>query len=258
MVAKRYTTLSSVIFVVLLVLLMYFVSKSGCFQRAVAETGADHYAERTDPQSFLKMPFNALVNSGYVVVGLFWLSHASQFKLYLDFCTCFASLAVLYGPIQFLRIVTQERHFALLDQWVTLPFFALAACWGFTVRFQLRRSVVAMLMLISVLSYIAHELFMYGFEIVLALHIAFAVSGAALLLHQCGYNQFATRSFLLALLSCSGFVVLKLLDHTLVAYWPFHMLTGHFWSKICDFMQIHYVLQFFKQIATTDKASKIS
>ena len=49
------------------------------------------------------------------------------------------------------------------------------------------------------------------------------------------------------LLSCLMFVVPKLLDHYLAEQFPslFGTLTGHFWSKIGDFMQIHYAQIFF-------------
>lgn len=43
------------------------------FDRSLVSTGQSEYAEPLDSSSFLKMPFNALVNIGYVVVGVYWL-----------------------------------------------------------------------------------------------------------------------------------------------------------------------------------------
>ena len=48
------------------------------------------------------------------------------------------------------------------------------------------------------------------------------------------------RHLLLALVSCSGFVGLKLLDHWLARYALFQCVTGHFWSKVCDVLQFHF------------------
>ena len=43
------------------------------FERAKVELGVEHYAEKGDPSTFLKMPANASVNLGYVLVGIYWL-----------------------------------------------------------------------------------------------------------------------------------------------------------------------------------------
>src|SRR5437870_4296900 len=97
--------------------------------RIAVELGPAAYAEPYDADTLLKMPANALVNGLYVVVGLAWLArtrgpaHATLRPLRARF-DAFALMAIAYGALQFTRIVTQDRLFAVLDQWATFPFFA--------------------------------------------------------------------------------------------------------------------------------------
>ena len=50
------------------------------FERAKVELGFEHYAEKADPTTFLKMPANAGINFGYTVVGLYWLWRVKKQK----------------------------------------------------------------------------------------------------------------------------------------------------------------------------------
>ena len=43
------------------------------FERVNVELGLEHYAEKGDPSTFLKMPANAAVNLGYVLLGIYLL-----------------------------------------------------------------------------------------------------------------------------------------------------------------------------------------
>ena len=103
------------------------------FERANVELGFQHYAEKADPNTFLKMPANACINLGYGLVGLYWLWKVNRRKKKLRdkafFYYVFAWMSMFYGLVQFGRIVTQTRLFAILDQWLTLPFFAWIVCW---------------------------------------------------------------------------------------------------------------------------------
>src|SRR5690348_10028962 len=100
------------------------------FSNIPIECGGEHYAEPYDSNSHLKMPMNALVNIGYILVGFSWL-HFSYKRLKRDnhLFIMFSLLAMIYGPIQYLRITQQSRLYGILDQWITLPFFAFFTSW---------------------------------------------------------------------------------------------------------------------------------
>ena len=221
------------------------------FERAKVELGFEHYAEKADPSTFLKMPANASINLGYFVVGLCWLWRVRKLKKNLKdqafFYYMFSWMSVFYGFVQFGRIVTQTRLFAVMDQWCTLPFFAWIVCWNeFVYRSYWQTSRYLIIMRISVLSYFAVFFHDLAYEVVLGFHILAAVVYS--LRTQCKSGLGTEKSWLsftLALISCAGFVCLKLADHYLARYSLFQIFTGHFWSKVCDIAQIHFAADFF-------------
>ncbi|XP_062334418.1 transmembrane protein 187 [Osmerus eperlanus] len=217
----------------------------GVFDRVLVDISYDHYAEKTVDflPSFLAMPFNSLINVGYIYMGLYWLFQRTKDKgdtdtsLYVK--DVFAFMAIFYAPVQWVRLATLGRVPAVLDQWFTLPIFAWVPVWCHFIEHGWRPRIAATVELCSIFSYaiaLAHDL---GFEVALACHVAFALyKGAGVHLK---YGDSLSRWYLgLASLSCCGFVILKLLDHTLAQYRPFQHLTGHFWSKVCDILQFHY------------------
>lgn len=224
------------------------------FERAKVELGLEHYAEKGDPSTFLKMPANASVNLGYVLVGIYWLWKTRQLQKKLKdqvfFYYMFSWMSVFYGFVQFGRIVTQKRSFAVLDQWFTLPFFAWIVCWNeFVYRGHWKTGRYLSIMRISVFSYFAVLLHDQGFEAVLGLHILAALAYSLRTQWKPGLGTARSRlSFILALSSCAGFVCLKLADHYLARYSSFQTFTGHFWSKVCDVAQIHFAADFFKKL----------
>jgi hypothetical protein len=191
------------------------------FDNVIVEGGPSHYAEFYDESSFLKMPYNALVNIGYIILGIFWLRRIATRRFYywpffasfsvlvrkqqevitwrcFGDCTvvstsigdqCFfcsprtawtteetlisntiASLlskAVIYGPVQFMRIVTQERLWGILDQWITLPFFALVVAWNIALLWRPSVLVTVLIEVVSVASYLMATVHPLGFEIAL-------------------------------------------------------------------------------------------
>lgn len=224
------------------------------FERANVELGFHHYAEKADPDTILKMPANAVVNLGYGMVGLYWLRRANKQRHKLKdeafFFYVFAWMSLFYGFVQFGRIVTQTRSFAILDQWFTLPFFAWIVCWNeFMYRGYWQTPRFLSIMRISVLSYFAVLFYDFAFEAVLGLHI---LTGVVYSLRTQFKPDLGTHKscvfFYLALISCAGFVVLKLSDHYLARYSLFQTLTGHFWSKVCDVTQIHFAASFFNNL----------
>jgi hypothetical protein len=163
--------------------------------------------------------------------------------LYLFFV--FYNMTVSYGFIQLARILLQTRSSAVLDQWYTLPFFMFVYLAAQNFRGKCTRKDFYTMMLASVASYSITFFTPVGFEIALGCHIVLATVGASLVYKQYGKSE-GRRSFCFALLSCAGFVVLKLLDHWLAEqHWIFMYVSGHFLSKVCDVLQIHYVNEFF-------------
>ncbi|XP_037367662.1 transmembrane protein 187 [Talpa occidentalis] len=226
--------------------------RAGVFAGVSVQVGYEHYAEAPVPglPAGLAMPFNSLVNLAYVLLGLYWFwrsaggpgSPAEPPRLrYLK--NVFAVMALLYGPVQWLRIGTQARPAALLDQWVTLPIFAWPVVWCLYLDRGWRPCLFLAIEALSLSSYGLALLHPRGFEVALGAHIAAAVGQA---LHAHGRRGSASSGTYLALamLCCLGFVGLKLCDHELAQWRLFRRLTGHFWSKVCDVLQFHFAFLF--------------
>jgi hypothetical protein len=222
------------------------------FDAIQVEVGPQAYAEPFAADTLLKMPANALVNLGYLVVAAYWLGEVRRWapsdprQPARPWVVAMALLGAVYAPVQFTRIVTQARWSAILDQWVTLPFFALVIAWNLArlpgaTRARTRRATAALLVG-STLSYGLAAVLPMGFVLALAVHLAGTVGTSVQALRLDRYRTW--RPFALALLSCVAFVVLKEADFVLAAYSPFQRLTGHFWSKIGDFCQLHFAIRF--------------
>ncbi|KAM4585578.1 transmembrane protein 187 [Odontesthes bonariensis] len=228
-------------------MLCVVLANTNLFREVEVDLTYEHYAEKVvdSMPAFLAMPCNSLVNLAYVFMGLYWLlwhrgvKEAERSRYMRE---VFALMAVFYAPVQWTRLATLRRAPAVLDQWFTLPIFAWVPVWidlieSLTAKW--RASHAATLELCSVVSYglaLAHE---RGFEVALGCHVAVAIYKAVRV--QLTHGDSHTGGyFLLAALSCAGFVVLKLLDHWLAQFWLFQRLTGHFWSKVCDVLQFHF------------------
>jgi len=224
------------------------------FKDVVVEGGPQHYAEEYNDSSYLKMPFNAIVNGGYVLLGIYWLYRISSKQFHFPgYFTLFSILAIIYGPIQFMRIVTQDRFWGLMDQWITLPFFSLVPAWNVSIH-RPSISIISTIgiEMISLGSFLLATISPIGFEIALGFHVLVAVIFSIYTIYSIDAKQRGKlwRPFILAILSCLGFVILKLGDHHLVHFSPFFkILSGHFWSKLCDISQILFVLSFFEEIS---------
>ena len=237
--------------------------------------GLRHYAESLSPLStpWLPMPFNTIVNVGYVAVGIFWLLRVRGFlvsgavcadKAYLIYV--FAWMVMLYGHVQLVRVVTHWRLAGILDQWFTLPIFAWV---GVSCR-EIGRSsdrldvwLVGLIMTLSVISYGLALLHTRGFEVALAAHICGVTAQAWRVYRRSSTATELNRerqlaAFIRAVVCCAGFVLLKLADWYLAHQLPipFAVFSGHFWSKIADFMQTHYACQFLEAALATKLHSK--
>lgn len=223
---------------------------TGVLDTVTTELGYSHYAEKPVPglPGFLAMPCNALINLGYIMLGIYWLVQDDkaigiqcQKGRYLK--NVFSWMALVYGPVQWVRIWTQTQRAAVLDQWFTLPIFAWAIIWSNSILNKWDRQQYLAVEFLSFSSYFLSMIHPQGFEVALAIHIIWALTSGLRL--QRKYGDSTTRMYLvLALISCLGFVHLKLLDHWLAQCFVFQRLTGHFWSKICDILQFHYAFCF--------------
>lgn len=231
---------------------------AGVFDGIFVQVGYEHYAEApvASLPAFLAMPFNSLVNVAYVLLGMYWLRRRARAPgravevwraRYLK--DVFASMALVYGPVQWLRIATQLHHAAVLDQWLTLPIFAWPVAWCLSLDRGWEPWLLLAIECLSLGSYGLVFLHPYGFEVALGAHIIVVV-GQALRTHRRYGSASSGTSLALGTLSCSGFVVLKLCDHQLARWYLFQRLTGHFWSKVCDVLQFHFAFLFLTNLNT--------
>jgi hypothetical protein len=185
--------------------------------------------------------------------------------LYVCVCPCVGSA----------RICSQRWEAGIVDQWLTPPFFAWVAfmCWRLLTAQQASPLVLSSLMpanekgpfaaggasgpappfvsglavvFVSWLSYFYVQRDpLHGFDHDLALHTAIVVALAVAVMYTSPDAGAIARPFLLSLCCLIGFAGLKLTDHALAERWPvpFRTLTGHFWSKVADFGQIHYAFE---------------
>ncbi|XP_072167491.1 transmembrane protein 187-like isoform X2 [Diadema setosum] len=272
MASFNYPVLQSFVSVVVPLTLMILIVYSGIFDHIEVETGYDHYAEAADstlgPIQFpasIKMPANALVNIGYPLVALYWgvytfvfnskLTSIQNLDAYLLYVMVW--MIFLYGPVQFVRIVTQTREWAFLDQWVTLPIFGWVMVISKTMMTEWQPKVATLTMAASIMSYNLIFTIEHGFEVALLPHVVYAISSgwsATKKYTPPGYM----RNFVAAVLTCAGFVLLKVADFHLAQYKPFQDLTGHFWSKVCDVLQAHYALKLFFSISVVRGARNLA
>ncbi|XP_029785279.1 transmembrane protein 187 [Suricata suricatta] len=225
---------------------------TGVFDGVFVQVGYEHYAEApvASLPVFLAMPFNSLINSAYVLLGVYWLRSPpggpgrpadARGARYLK--DVFAAMALVYGPVQWLRVATQMHAAAVLDQWLTLPIFAWPIAWCLSLDRGWQPCLFLAIECLSLSSYGLAWLHPNGFEVALGAHIA-AVVGQTLHAHRRHGGPSSGRYLALGMLSCSGFVVLKLWDHQLAQWRLFQRLTGHFWSKVCDVLQFHCAFLF--------------
>ncbi|XP_059943415.1 transmembrane protein 187 [Mesoplodon densirostris] len=231
---------------------------TGVFAGVSVQVGYEHYAEVpvASLPAFLAMPFNSLINVAYVLLGIYWLqSKASapggpteaRKACYLK--DVFAGMALVYGPVQWLRIAMQTCPTAVLDQWLTLPIFAWPVAWCLCLDRGWKPWLFLAVEGLSLCSYSLALLHPRGFEVALGVHIAAAVGQA--LRTQGRHGSTSSGTYLaLGVLCCLGFVVLKLCDHELSQWHLFQRLTGHFWSKVCDVLQFHFAFLFLTNLNT--------
>lgn len=242
---------SALLHVLLPFVLCVALANTSLFDEVELDLSYEHYAEPRAESlpAFLAMPCNCLVNLAYVFMGLSWLlwdGGAGETELSRYMRHVFALMALFYAPVQWTRLAVLRRAPALLDQWFTLPIFAWVPVWiDFIERgpVKWRAAHAAVIELCSLFSYglaLVHE---RGFEAALGCHVGVAVYKGVRLQLARGDAR-TQRYLLLAMLSCAGFVVLKLLDHWLAHYWLFQRFTGHFWSKVCDVLQFHFSFWF--------------
>ncbi len=236
---------------------MYVVIKLGLFDSAFTENGLEFYAEKAHPKlkeffPTLDMPLNTIVNIGYVNVGLVIVAHTQKLLMNKKLKDSDAAMffifgwsAFLYGHVQFWRILLQRQHESVMDQWITLPIFAWTVAWTIHLFYDWSLVTNIVIIMLSTVSYCLTWYSKIGFEIALGWHIIAGLISGGTLYWRIPLRK-VRRTFWITLLMCSGFVILKLLDLQLPAYHEmFYTVSGHFLSKICDFLMIYFTAQFF-------------
>ncbi|XP_077185821.1 transmembrane protein 187 [Paroedura picta] len=227
---------------------------SGAFDGVHTDVGYEHYAEPTVPgwPVPVAMPANSLVNVGYVLLGWHWHCRSPSGSRrgrarYLQ--ETFALMALLYGPVQWLRLGTQSHRAAVLDQWLTLLIFAWAAVWCHFLERGWRPGTFLAMEAASLASYGLALLHPQGFELALGGHILVVLWKVFRAQRRQG-DATSAGIVGLGVASCLGFVCLKLWDQELARWAPFRRLSGHFWSKICDILQFHCAFLFCVRLGT--------
>jgi len=241
----------------LLILPELLVIETGLFDNVITELGYEAYAERPHSLPWLpscvKMPGNLAVNLGYFILGVHWLCYYGNLApKTLSLRTVlsgsvFSWLSVLYSFIQGYRILYQSQASAALDQWITLTIFCHVMIWMIGVEEcgndgnHGKECNTVLLYAASFISYFLSLLLDTGFDLALAAHVLIVIVTAVRL--QGKYGDVQSRAmFIKGLLCCAGFVILKVLDLPLAAYWTPNVVSGHFLSKVCDVGQMYYVV----------------
>lgn len=225
---------------------------SGAFDSVHTEVGYEHYAEPTVPglPALVAMPANCVVNVAYVLLGWHWLSSSGDRRRKARYLQeVFALMALVYGPVQWVRLWTQSHRAAVLDQWLTLPIFAWAAIWCHFLEHGWQPGAFLVMEAASLGSYGLALVHPRGFELALGGHIFTVVWKVFRAQRRLG-DATSAGIVALGMASCLGFVCLKLWDQELAQWTLFRRLTGHFWSKICDVLQFHCVFLFCVRLGT--------
>lgn len=232
----------------------------GWFDGAPTEDGLEHYAEQPWTFSYsyvgwlkpFTMPANTAINFLYTFVGIFWIYRihkisrdSSVFKshdVYMYYI--FAWMAIDYSFVQLARIITQNHRIAILDQWYTFIIFSWIAAWLRQMYYGFSGTWNLFIVSLSCSSYVLTLLIPFGFEVALAVHISLGAFTGLKLTYDTRNKKLITV-WIKVMLSCFGFVALKLLDHELThVHDVFKYISGHFISKICDCLQFHYAFEF--------------
>ncbi|XP_061469915.1 transmembrane protein 187 isoform X2 [Rhineura floridana] len=226
------------------------VVASGVFDGVCTDVGYEYYAEPTVPglPAVLAMPANCLINLAYIVLGWYWLPSGDKKGQTHYLQEVFALMALVYGPVQWVRLWTQHHWAAVLDQWLTLPIFAWGAVWCHFLEQGWQPGTFLAMEATSLASYALALLHPQGFEMALSGHIFIVVWRVLKVQRRLG-NAMSAWIMALGMVSFLGFVSLKLWDLELAQWAPFHQFTGHFWSKICDVLQFHCAFLFFIRLS---------
>ncbi|KAK2852390.1 hypothetical protein Q7C36_007591 [Tachysurus vachellii] len=157
------------------------LANTDIFDNVLVDMSYDHYAEQRVDQlpAFLAMPFNCLVNVGYIIVGVYWLTRRTKDPRTDYAKDVFALMALAYGPVQWTRLATLRRAPCVLDQWITLPIFAWVPVWCRFITHGWSTRYAVIVEVCSVMSYFLALLHDRGFDLALGVHIAAALLQAA-------------------------------------------------------------------------------
>jgi len=235
--------------------MVFIIWVTNLFATVHTEIGYKFYAEKvmTGPFDYPVMPFNSVINLLYLFIGFYWIYKSRMFydenlitSDQFRFFRIFSWMSIIYGPVQLFRVLLQSHETAVLDQWCTLPFFMWVVTWCIYCKRDCNWRVGGYMMGISLFSYVMAVFHKFGFDYVLGVHIFAALMFLVIL--KCVHGGKRDTAELARGFFClCGFVFFKMLDLKLVNL-GFNYVSGHFFSKVCDCLQIHYVCRFFMKV----------
>lgn len=258
------------------------LSRRGLFDGGDVEVGYDGYGEYPSVYSrvlprWLRMPFNTLVNTLYLLCGWYWLhstnleeekqaetktlrgpllmplEDAYLFRVYSWMCA-------YRGLLQALFMVVQDYRLASLCELSRLLTISWCIMWSLHLLEWLRGSAVryAVATSLSVAHFVLHIREPHGYERVQVHH------GTALALLVV-YMQLKYGDIAHSLLSIAVAAVCSLLfaaasrnDLGLAQLSSpvFRVLSGHFWSRVAEVLMIHFVACFMFSISVNKYIEK--
>lgn len=125
--------MSALVHVLIPLLLCIALANTHIFDKVLVDVAYDHYAEKKvdNLPAFLAMPFNCLINLGYILLGIYWILQPMSDNR--DTCAAvytkdvFALMAVTYGPVQWVRLATLQHAPSV---WTSGSLYLfLRGCW---------------------------------------------------------------------------------------------------------------------------------
>ncbi|XP_064475940.1 transmembrane protein 187-like [Ornithodoros turicata] len=217
------------------------------------------FAHRLPP--FIKMPFNTLVNALYVVCGFFWLrkirleeetdskegpvlmplEEAYYFRVYGWVC-------IYYSAFQLMTVLRPHYRVVYVLHLSRLVMLSWLIVWSVHLLDWARSSVVLCIggPLLSLMNFMLLLGDPNGYNRVLVTHLGIASTLVAYMQAVYGDVSHSLTSLGLVLLLSVAFWITLKTDLMLAQTWPMpcRVLTGYFWSRVCEVALVYLMAQF--------------
>ena len=236
-----------------LVIMTALIYNTTIFDKIKIYTGPDEYAEKVWPFMpwYCGMPLNTIINFGYTALGFYWLLRRTHQRTDCVYSLVLVWMTIIYSVIQSCRIATQKHIFGVLDQWYTLHMASWIFNWALSLQIDNKKWSLKKTTLVDFLSCLSYPLLALidsrGFEVTIGVHLLL-ICGAIIRLHfiRDKKDDPARRLNLIFIdaLCCLGFVLFDLYELHLASIWSsvFTVCSGHFLSRVCDILQIHFTI----------------